>query len=441
MSNTSAINGNIEIVPIPFVGLIPVEKITATEAVAIKYNGKAQKEAWNAQIRRVSRRLLLSVRAEKLTCVCADTGIVSLLEIPAIPGFAAEYTHPLSSLGNARGIAQRGMDYLRKLESQTLAGILIVLASSYDLFRFQPSDSGAQKNAILRTAGKDLLIDAIILIEDNIHSRNAQFLPRLSLVADVVAEAGSFDKRLYNYLQLLSEAITKPDTERYDENAPPKKIGRPVYIKEVEEKERKLSYLARQEFAAAKKQLEADAKTAKTLASNLVSLELAKAVLKTIIRDVFANKGMALLSTDKEAVDTKLIPKLLLIEHSDARELIILLRKDRSILKKEITEEDDPVPGNEPSILDEIGEVDTPSSTDSNSDTDSSDSIDSTDEEKEEEKEPQPPEGLSFIEKILWKKKYAASKAPRLVKPYIGAIVESTHVYIPTEEKKKLGGS
>ena len=118
--------------------------------------GQAQHLAYDAQAKRVSRRLLLAERAKLLTVSCPITGIVSLLQIPSIPACSLIWDSPLSDLANCRGMAQQGIDYLKQLDTQVLSGLLIVLSDAYSLFKFQPYDSGVQKNAILRTAGKEL---------------------------------------------------------------------------------------------------------------------------------------------------------------------------------------------------------------------------------------------------------------------------------------------
>lgn len=417
----------------------------AIQKVAAKYvkHGKAKAFSVVAEIKRASRRLLLAERAKQLTCVCPETGIVSLLQVPAIPGYALTYPHPLSDLSNARGIAQRGEDYLRLLDTQTLAGILIVLANSYSLFRFQLSDSGAQKNAIIRMAGKDVLIDAIILIEESIHSKNVQYLPRLSLTVDMVANDNiSMQTRMTGYVTLLAESIAKPDTAEYDENAPPKKIGRPVYIKDVEKQERKLSYMARQEIASAKKELATDAKAIKTLASNLVTLGFAKAGLKAFMAQLLQSDGMGLVEADPMILDMLITQKLSAYDHDDARKLISILRKDRSILKKEISEIDDfyettatdPKPGQEAAI------EETPEQSDTVIQEESSglpDALDQTTIEQEQQ-EIIPPEGLSSIERILWLKKAKAAQGHSgNTRKYVAPVVPSVATYSKVEDKPK----
>jgi hypothetical protein len=414
------------------------------QAIAEKY-GKGKKEAFIASAKRVSRRLLLAMRAEKLSVVCPVTGIVSLLEVPAIPGFALVYEHPLSSLANCRGIAQRGQEYLRKLDTQTLAGILIVLADSYDLFAFLESDSGAQKNAILRTAGKDILIDAIVLIEEYVHSLNIRYLPKLSLKPDVSTDNHnrSVEIRLHQYLTLVTEALRKPDTSVYDENAAPKKIGRPVYIRDVQKQEKRISFMARQEQASAKKELSADAKRAKQIASNLVEAGIAKSGIKAFVSQLFADNGLGLIAADPALLDMLISQKLSLWqqnfpENKDIPELITILRKDRSILKVELSETDDLPPGQE----DAIEELPEPvAMTQEEYDANPTIGTDSENMGNDLPNEPTPPAGLSSIQQILWLKKWRAANGKQKENSvkYVAPEIPSVVTYTPSEEKQKLG--
>lgn len=196
-------------------GAKPLDNI---KAIAESVNKIQAKSLSGPERIRISRKLLIAKQTDYLTIVCEVSGIVSLMELPAIPGYALSYEHPIALLENARGIAQQGIDYLRKLEVQTLAGILIVLANSYDLLHYQPADSGAQKNAILRTVGKDCLINAILVIENMVHSGNYLYLPKLSLIMDTELFQNELQSRIENWLKLLVEAIYKPDLERYDED-------------------------------------------------------------------------------------------------------------------------------------------------------------------------------------------------------------------------------
>jgi hypothetical protein len=399
-------------------------------AVANTYK-KSKKEAFNAQRKRVSRRLLLAKQATQLVVNCPVTGVTSLMDMPAIPGLVAICEHPLSKLENCRGLAQQGILYLNKLSTQALAGILIVLADSYNLFRFQPADSGAQKNALLRTVGKESIINMIVLIEEQIHSGNASFLPKLSLIVDPFMMEKGISGRFNSYAVKLAEAIAKPDKEAYDENAKPKKIGRPVYIKDVEAAEKKLSYLARQELAAAKKELKEDSKRLRLLAQQLVAKGKAKAGMVPFMRSLTENDGLAYV--DSDIVQKLCNDKLAIIEAPEAEEMILILRKNRSIFHKEIIEEADLLAFEAKEVSSNVGERSAAmaSTNELNVEEHSAEEIANAIEEKD------PTIGMSSIEKILWlkKKKNLEAKQVNFEQSNIPSVV----TYIPTEEKRKLG--
>lgn len=311
----------------------------------------ATRIAWDAQKQRVSRRLLLTKHAERQTCVCEVTGIVSLLDIPAIPlpanaSIASKmvliYKHPLANLANARGLASVGLDYLRRLDTQILAGILIVLADSYDLFAYQPSDSGAQKNAILRTAGKDVIIDAILLIEDLIHSANNRFLPRLSLLIDSDILEGQIESRLVQWLKLTAEMIYS--AERIDEDefhgSAPEKHFKPASMRRIprakastESKEAKAKLWAETNTKwAAQREFKADKLAARKLipalaASNKISLKLL-----ALIKGVFVEDTLLTMASE---VRMLLASKVSDFAGSEAAAITLIIRKDRSALLAE----------------------------------------------------------------------------------------------------------
>lgn len=312
-------------------------------------NRKAHNIAKTAQKLRVSRRLLISKRAEYQTCVCDVTGIVSSINIPLIPVAPTKsaahrmvliYKHPLANVANARGLASLGLDYLRQLDTQVLAGILIVLADEYNMFAYQPSDSGAQKNAILRTIGKDVLIDAVLLIESIIHSANHRFLPRMSLLADSDLQDGAMAARCSEWLKLVADAVyssaQREDEDDYYASAPDKhfKPSSMRVIKKVstsESKEAKAkAWAATNARWAAQREFKADKLSAKKLiaamvSSNVISLKLA-ALIKAVITDD------TLLTMD-EAMRAMIVMKLDDLHNDDASGLSALIRKDRSILK------------------------------------------------------------------------------------------------------------
>ena len=406
---------------------------------ALKTIGKAKKEVLLSSAKRVSRRLLVAKQKESLLVTCPETGINSLLEIPAIRGCALVYNHPLSSYENCRGLAQQGFSYLNQLDTQVLAGILIVLANHYELIRYQPTDSGSQKNAILRTAGKELLISAIILIEEKIHSSNSTYLPQLSLIFTSSDEEIGAMNKLDNWLKLVAEAIAKPDLEAWDENKV-QKVSKPLFIKEKEKEERKISFLARSEIRRAKKELKEDSKVAKELISNLQK----EGKIDSKGRNVLIQLLDSILTMEHETA-IKLGEKLKEKESVNADSLAFIFKKDRSILLMDISEveemygsekteeipptdfvaewkeklaevsndlEGDEVPSNQPTIQQQ--------------------------EIKESEVIPTPPAGLTKLQATLWVKKWKEAKAKERLAP-ISSPLPSVVTYIPTDLKQNLG--
>lgn len=431
------------------------EAIEATEAyqIAIKVQKQsAHKVAFEAQKKRVSRRLLLVERAKKLTVVCPTTGIVSLIEIPAIPAKALVYSHPLAELDNCRGIAQQGFDYLNRLDTQVLAGVLIVLADCYELFRFQPFDTGAQKNALLRTASKQHLIEAIILIENLIHSNNAKYLPKLSLILDSNVEDFGLHIRMQNYLKLLAEAIAEPDKEAYDPNFI-KKVGKPVYIRDEEKKERKISFLARQEISRAKKQYAEDRKAGKAAIAELCKVAKVTDKLRALLLQLMAED--ALLSIPSIWVD-KICERLTQYNLPVADKLLEILKRDRKALLLDVSEleetiqakqaeeeeQDDPKPGQEEAVEDFSNGVDL-------SKTEMADEVPLEDHtgidsesmgsdlpiQVEAEEELMPPPGLNKIQEILWRKKIKEAKG----RTFTQTAIPSVATYTPSATKETLG--
>ena len=301
--------------------------------VAVVTSYKARNIANNAQKQRVHRSLQLAKHTIYATVVCEETGIVSLLEIPAIQGFALTYNHPLSDLGNSRGLAQQGKDYLRKLDMQVLAGILIVLAADYSLFCYQPSDSGAQKNAILRTVQKDTLINAILTVEDMIHSSNHSYLPKLSLILDTRVEQGGIENRMQAWLKLIVEAIYKPDTETWDENETAQRNLK-IRNKEASKERMHEESILRKE----QKILKDDLKSALCLIKDLFKAEQISGKMRIFLGGVFQEFQLL---TMEEGARALLANKLSDIDSSDAFKLLEILNKERKGLVAKNTPMDD----------------------------------------------------------------------------------------------------
>ena len=174
----------------------------------------------SAQAAKISRKIELARQWTKQSVVCELTGVVILLEIPRIPGSnVLVYTSPLSIVENARGIAQQNWKYLSSLDTQILAAVLITLADDYSLFRYAPTFSGAEKNALLRSCNKQEIINAIQVIETFVNSNNVVYLPQLSFLTDADSNQSTFENNLHCWNKLVVDAIRKPDLVEYDSDA------------------------------------------------------------------------------------------------------------------------------------------------------------------------------------------------------------------------------
>lgn len=200
---------------------------------------------------RFSKRISLTENSKVVPVLCELTGAVASLQIPSLPvgkenpynkgGYrnpiVLSYISPYGIYENARTLAQAGAKYLKQLDTQIIAAICITLADNYDLFVYQPSDTGVQKNAILRTVDKDTLIDCILLIETMIHSANCSFLPSLSLRSDITIAQNGIAVRMKEWLKLVVDRIYEPDTQTYDEAMTLSKLdNKPTIAKAKREK-------------------------------------------------------------------------------------------------------------------------------------------------------------------------------------------------------------
>jgi hypothetical protein len=165
-----------------------------------------------AQNKTFSKRIVLGAQTDILPLTCSESGIVYALMLPAVAGKGLEFNSPFSSYKNCRMMAQEGFSYLSKLDSQILSGILLILADNYSLFRFAPTDSGVQKNALLRTVDRELLIDAIILIENWANTTSCMYWPKLSIILDAHTAELGLSARMREWLKLVVESIYTPDT-------------------------------------------------------------------------------------------------------------------------------------------------------------------------------------------------------------------------------------
>jgi len=303
---------------------------------------KAKHIALDAQRQRVSRNLTLAERSERVTVNCPISGITSLIDIPKIPQRVLIWASPLGDLANCRGIAQQGLDYLRKMDTQTLAGILLVLTNEYNLFRYQPADNAAQKNAVIRTAGKDCIINAILFVEEYVHSKNRTYLPQLSLILESAEVIGTIEGRMTEWLKLVASVVYSQDfptvsdyLEGEDEfyDTVPNKTMRPVYVKEQKKKEKKEDWSKQNKKWAEQRELKADIKTAKEILKTIQQHETISSKILSLLKSVFTED--AILTIDPSMLFL-IVSKMEVYTSSEAKTLVAILKKPYKLLKNEV---------------------------------------------------------------------------------------------------------
>lgn len=412
--------------------------------------------AYTAKAFRVERKLAIQKLQRTASVTCLKTGVTSTIDLPYIPGFTLVAEHPLSILYNARGLAQRGRSYLAQLDSVVLAGIFITLATEYELLSTGSQWLAHEANATLRTAGKPALIEAILLVETWIHSKNYIYLPRLSLLTQNDDTQFTVAARVVNWLKLLHDAITRPDTVSYDANAKPEKV---VFqsvqkISVVNRQAAKALTLARREFATDKKILKELAPTLKSASAKLRNYLL---TLSTGTLLLTADSGVLILLRSRVADCT---------ETEAAAKIVSILEKEYELLRKELGSDDpfsdddtDSNEANEPLLTSMLD-----ASQNTNSGADSvgselvSDSLDSNEvAESSEATEPEPEpdyKNMSPVQKILARKAWLRRTGRSEARPFKtveeeeashfslapNTILGTAPVYKPTAEKDKLAG-
>lgn len=171
---------------------------------------KALIRPYNTTQERFSKRLVLGKQNNIIPLICEETGAVMGLLNPAIPGKSLVYRSPLASVAVCKDIASEGFSYLSLLDTSILAAILITLAAEYSLFHYGVSISGAQKNALIRTAPREFLIEAIVILAGKINSINARFIPSLSLILEKDVDNESIRIRMFNWLSAVRDVVGRP---------------------------------------------------------------------------------------------------------------------------------------------------------------------------------------------------------------------------------------
>ena len=320
---------------------IAKEESILTKTASLKSQNQLDKNKRLKQ--RVSRRVTLAANNERISIVCPDTGVASILNIPSIPGSVLEWTSPFCSLHNCRGLVQQGTEYLHLLDTQVLAGILITIGESYSLFRYQPADTGAQKNAVLRTAGKLLLINDLLLIEDYINSRNRCFLPTLSLVMDAKIEEGGISAIMTEWLKLCAAVIIKSDFPELADashedtfySEVPKRTITPEYVRarrKSDKASKALNWEATNKKWAEQRVYKEDIKAAKAILKTFATVETISPKLLGLLKSVFNEDSLL---TMDSATRSLLATKLSSFTSSAADALVAIVNKPYAVLREE----------------------------------------------------------------------------------------------------------
>jgi len=312
---------------------------TTTKEILVKVaTMPAKRIAITAQKQRVSRRLLLTERAQHLTVNCPVSGVTSIIQIPAIPGYTLIWESPLASIDNCRGMVQQGFSYLRSLDTQILAGLLVVIADDYDLFHYQPSDSGAQKNALIRTAGKDIIINALLIIEDFVHTNNSLYLPKLSLKMDATMEASGIEVMMTEWLKtvaayIMASKFKEEDTEDNFYNEVPKKTISVQYVKKEDKKAKAEAWATTNKKWNEQREFKDDIKSAKSILKSFHTDETVSPKLMGLLKSVFTED--ALLTMDS-SMRFLIAAKMEAFTSVAASKLVAILKKPYALLRNEM---------------------------------------------------------------------------------------------------------
>lgn len=284
----------------------PNERATANERylelrpLAAVANTRAVREL------RVSTKIKAPVNHETVPCVCKITGITVEMILPKIPGHVLEYTNPLSSYGNVKGIIEQGIEYLTKLDAQILAGIWLTAYRHYDLVA-KPNERGPEAvaiNAMLRTAGKEILVDGLHLM-GHINSFNKDRLPKFSLDYNAHREFNSVGPALQEYNKAIRNVIYPGAESQYS------KSREAVELATIEEGKYQddSSYVLKQ---AAKTRLSSDERAyeeqfiknrreAKLILARLTEARSIPALLLAKLKPVFVGKNLVAMAPETRA--------------------------------------------------------------------------------------------------------------------------------------------
>lgn len=147
---------------------------------------------------------VIANNTETLTIVCRYTGIQAQITLPKVGRLTLEYTHPLSHIDSALEASNR-QDFLRRLDTPVLAGIVITLLRHSKLLA-QSKDHAGAVNAQLSKASKGHLIKSIELLRRHfVHLPKTNFLPKI--VFDYYESQSEANKALEAAIGTLTEEL------------------------------------------------------------------------------------------------------------------------------------------------------------------------------------------------------------------------------------------
>lgn len=291
---------------------LPPTKKTAAEYSSLRElvavsNTRAAKEL------KVSHKVHAPVNRETIVCICERTGMAVELIAPKIPGMTLAYTNPLSLYKNVAGMIEKGTEYLTKLDNQVLAGMFLTAYNRYNLLAKSPDNpSAVAVNAMLRTAGKKILVDSLDLMM-HIHSGNQHRLPMFSLDYTAHKEFSSVGPALQEYNKAIRNVIYPGAESAYS------KSKEAAELKEIESDKYQdnASYVVKAKPAqktrlssaekAYEEQFVANRREAKQILARLIEARTVPTMFILKLKPVFIGKNLvAMASTTRATVAAKL---------------------------------------------------------------------------------------------------------------------------------------
>lgn len=275
----------------------------------------------NAKTLKVSNKLAITKSNESMQCVCNVTGIIINVEIPAIPNKVLEYLSPFSIFANAKGIIYTGEPYLQQLETQILAGLWITAYRHYDLLSIDKKSNGVILNAMLRTAGKQVLIDSLLFVE-HLSMDKANKCPKLSLDYTAHKESSSIAAVIQEYTKVIRDTLYSPreyvESESFVGGAvyasgSIRKRTKPVGISDIEKEYELL--------------ISNNAKTCKILITSLSDNEILPIAFITLLKQACSRKNLSGLN---DSLRSKLADKLISRGVDEATRLAKLIKDSKN---------------------------------------------------------------------------------------------------------------